>query len=164
MNIEDEWELISEAQNSVPASLPLLSRALGLRLNEAWLDNDISGMIEREGDRFRITLNASDSSNRKRFTLAHELGHYMLHRHLIGDGLDDDRAYRSTCAGKYHNTRIGPKEEREANRFAALLLMPTKAINKEWAELKPDVPAMAKRFGVSEQAMTIRLGDRLKAR
>lgn len=53
-------------------------------------------MLERVGDTFLITVAANDPLTRQRFTLAHELGHYMLHRTLIGDGLDDDRAYRST--------------------------------------------------------------------
>ncbi|WP_408636412.1 ImmA/IrrE family metallo-endopeptidase [Paracoccus onchidii] len=82
----------------------------------------------------------------------------MLHRHLVGDGIDDDRAYRSTEVGKYHNTLIGPKEETEANKFAANLLMPRDAINRERARLNDDVSAMAGLFEVSRHAMSIRMG------
>lgn len=81
----------------------------------------------------------------------------MLHRHLIGDGIDDDRAYRSTNVGKYHNMSIGPEEETEANRFAAGLLMPKESIQKLRAEGMTPIQ-MAERLQVSAHAMHIKLG------
>ena len=82
----------------------------------------------------------------------------MLHRHLIGDGLDDDRAYRSTSKGKYHNTAIGPRKETEANRFASTILMPKNLIEELRAGGVNDVREFARRLGVSEHAASIRLG------
>ena len=67
-------------------------------------------------------------------------------------------AYRSTEAGKYHNTLIGPSEETEANKFAANLLMPRLAVDREWEKEGMKVEQMAILFGVSEHAMSIRLG------
>ncbi len=88
----------------------------------------------------------------------------MLHRRLIGDGLDDDRAYRSTEVGKYHNTLIGPREETVANRFAANLLMPLELVAREWNARKRDksqktVAEMAQLFKVSKRSMAIRLDN-----
>lgn len=74
----------------------MLPEKLGVQYRKANLAKGISGMLERVGDTFLITVAANDPLTRQRFTLAYELGHYMLHRKLIGDGLDDDRAYRST--------------------------------------------------------------------
>jgi Zn-dependent peptidase ImmA (M78 family) len=153
----DEWELINEARRHIPVDVANLARALRVQVKAAFLDLDISGMIERGPLGFTITYNHGDSSTRQRFTIAHELGHFMLHRHLIGDGVDDDRAYRSTTAGKYHNTRIGPREETQANKFAANLLMPADLVKREF-ERTQDVAETAKLFGVSEHAMSIRLG------
>ncbi|WP_227287008.1 ImmA/IrrE family metallo-endopeptidase [Boseongicola sp. H5] len=158
MNIADQWDILTRARRSVPVDVHQLTAALGVRLKTAFLAPNISGMLERVGEKFLITLNTGDSYTRQRFTLAHELGHYMLHRHLVGDGLDDDRAYRSTNVGKYHNTMIGPKEETEANKFAASLLMPSESVNREWAKPGSTPAQMASLFGVSEHAMSIRLG------
>ena len=158
MNIAEQWKVITSARLSAPVPVDRIPERLGIDLREAFLSGEISGMIERSASGFAITINAADPDTRKRFTLAHELGHYMLHRHLIGDGLDDDRAYRSTQSGKYHNTRIGPAEETEANRFAANLLMPMDLINAHRGPLRSDVQGMARLFGVSKHSMSIRLG------
>ena len=158
MNIVEQWKVLNESRNTLPVPVFKLPEKLGIKLNYAFLSDDISGMLETVRNAFILTVNASDFETRQRFTLAHELGHYMLHRPLIGSGLDDDRAYRSTDVGKYHNTRIGMKEEREANRFAANLLMPDKKV----IELKKDISdpeKLAREFGVSLQAMNIRLSS-----
>lgn len=158
MKLSDQWEILNETRNSVPVPIMSLPAQLGVKLNKAFLSQGISGMLEKQGSSFLVTVNATDPDTRQRFTLAHELGHYMLHRHLVGDGLDDDRAYRSTDVGKYHNTLIGPKEETEANKFAANLLMPRAAIDREWEKPDATISHMANLFGVSEHAMSIRLG------
>jgi len=157
MKLSDQWEILNDAREHLPVPVKSLPARLGIKLRAAFLGSGISGMLEKSGDSFLLTVNATDSDTRQRFTLAHELGHYMLHRHLVGDGLDDDMAYRSTEVGKYHNTLIGPKEEREANKFAANLLMPRDAINRERIRLHDSVAEMAQLFGVSEHAMSIRM-------
>lgn len=153
-----EWEIINRARENVPVDVMAVALALGVHIRVAFLDPAVSGMIEKSGQKFVITVNHQDAPVRRRFTIAHELGHYMLHRHLIGDGLDDDRAYRSTNVGKYHNTKVGPREETEANRFAANLLMPKELVERERARLFDSVADMAALFGVSEHAMSIRMG------
>ena len=138
MNVAEQWNVLTNARKSIPVPVHELLGRLGIKLKQAWLADGISGMLENIGETFLITINALDSDTRQRFTLAHEIGHYMLHRHLVGDGVDDDRAYRSTQVGKYHNTLIGPFEEREANKFAANLLMPRESGELEavrrWSE------------------------------
>lgn len=158
MDLAKQWDALTEARKTIPVPVQTLPALLGIKLRPAFLGNDVSGMLEKAGDSFLLTVNALDPNTRQRFTIAHELGHYMLHRHLVGDGVDDDRAYRSTEVGKYHNTLIGPKEETEANKFAANLLMPRNAITKERKRLQDSVSEMAKLFQVSEHAMSIRMG------
>ena len=48
-----------------------------------------------DGDGYRIVVNSGHNRVRRRFTAAHELGHYVYHRDLIGDGIYDDAAYRT---------------------------------------------------------------------
>ena len=159
----EQWRILAKAREEVPVDVEGLPERLGIRYHKANLAKGISGMLERMGDTFLITVAANDPLTRQRFTLAHELGHYMLHRKLIGAGLDDDRAYRSTEGGKYHNTFIGPKQETDANRFAANMLMPRELVQAKWEarnwDKSPDtVRQMAELFGVSKPSMTIRLG------
>ncbi len=152
-------ESIRRAQRSAPVNVEGLASELGVRVNHSFLEAGISGELVRvSGDHFEINVNGLDPVTRRRFTIAHELGHYIYHRDLVGDGLDDDRAYRSTSTGRYFNTRIGPKQETEANQFAASLLMPKHLVD----ELKSaglQRADMAKRLEVSEHAMAIRLGE-----
>ena len=158
MNVAEQWDVLTNARKSVPVPVHELPGRLGVKLKQAWLADGISGMLENIGETFLITINALDPDTRQRFTLAHEIGHYMLHRHLVGDGVDDDRVYRSTQVGKYHNTLIGPFEEREANKFAANLLMPRDLVNLKRSEDGATDATMASDFGVSERTMSIRLG------
>ena len=156
MNLIDAMR---RAQRYAPVDVESLARELGVKVNQSFLDPDISGeLVSRGDDLFEINVNARNSPTRQRFTIAHELGHYVYHRDLIGEGLDDDRAYRSTDAGRYHNKDIGPREETEANKFAASLLMPKHLIDQLLNE-GLSVPEMASRLQVSEQAMAIRLGE-----
>lgn len=152
-------DAIRRAQRGAPVDVEGLASDLGLRVNFSFLDPTVSGELRRVSeDRYEINVNARDPETRQRFTIAHELGHFINHRDLIGDGIDDDRAYRSTSAGRYHNTRIGPKQETEANRFAASLLMPNNIIS----DLKSEGLSrreVAKRLGVSEHALAIRTGE-----
>lgn len=150
---------IKRAQEQAPVDVHGLARDLDVRVHEAWLDKDVSGeLVPLRDGRFQVNLNADHTRQRRRFTLAHELGHFVHHRHLIGTGIGDDRAYRSTGAGKYHNTAIGPREETEANRFASNLLMPQHLINALMAEGFTTPEQLAEKLDVSVPAMRVRQG------
>lgn len=152
-------DAIKRAQRFAPVDVLGLASELGVEVREAWMDDNLSGELEHfGGDRYIIYVNAHHPLTRKRFTIAHELGHYLYHRDLIGDGVGDDRAYRSTQVGRYFNQRIGPVEETEANRFAANLLMPYQLIQQLQNE-GLDRKGMASRLQVSEHALAIRLGE-----
>jgi Zn-dependent peptidase ImmA (M78 family) len=159
MDPAEKLSIVNHFRNRMPpVDVKGLAFALGLKVHEAFLSDNTSGMIEPFADSYKITVNSNHSHTRKRFTVAHEIGHFILHRHLIGDGIADDRIYRSTDAEKYHNTAIGPHEETQANRFAAALLMPHESIEKARAEGCTEPSELAVKFGVSEQAMCIQLG------
>lgn len=152
-------EAIRRAQQSPPVDLKGLASEFGIRIHSAWLDEGVSGeLVPLGGDRFQINVSANDNPKRQRFTAAHELGHYFLHRHLIGAGIGDDRAYRSTGVGRYHNTAIGPLEETEANRFASNLLMPQHLLDLLAGMGKTTPAEMADALQVSLPAMRVRLG------
>jgi Zn-dependent peptidase ImmA (M78 family) len=112
---------------------------------------DASGMLipaERQ-----IWLNGSESrrsAGRRRFTLAHELGHWTC-QYLAG------REEPTFCRAADVGVGAGIRLEREANVFAAALLMPEQLVRREAADLKVNVHALAARFGVSSPAMKVRL-------
>lgn len=156
MNVSDQMSLVSQAMETAPVNVRSLAVSLGISVHEAYLDSRISGMLECRDGKYKISVNVFHPETRKRFTIAHELGHYILHRGLIGKGVDDTTAYRSEEIGKYHNTDIGPYEETQANRFAAGLLMPTKLVVNAINE-GMELDRMAEYFGVSWQSMDYRV-------
>jgi Zn-dependent peptidase ImmA (M78 family) len=156
MKYAEEWEAINQARRAAPVNVVGLATALGIRVYETFLDPQVSGVLKAENGGYSIAVNAGHPTTRQRFTVAHELGHYMLHRNLIGEGISDSVAYRSANSGQYFNQRIGPSEETEANRFAANLLMPRELLTPSATD-GVNTGDLARLFGVSEQAMAIRL-------
>ena len=138
---------------SAPVDLMGMAEALGLTVDmAAALSPDVSGRIVRGGAGsagYHIDVNAMHSANRKRFTLAHEIAHYLLHRDLIGDGVEDNGLYRS---------RLSDAIEVEANKFAAQILMPSQLVREVYRLVK-SLPGLTAAFQVSEDAMRIRLKE-----
>lgn len=112
---------------------------------------EVSGMIELINEQPVITFNASDAPARQRFTIAHEIGHYALGH--LGPGKTKFRDPAS-----HFSSSTQQVEEREANRFAANLLMPAAAL-KYAVERRNmySIDELAALFDVSQVAMKYRL-------
>jgi hypothetical protein len=125
---------------------------LGLRIEEDDL-GDCSGMLI-PSERL-IVVNAAEAKSgetptrRIRFTIAHELGHWICHAR----GMDDAPTY---CRSQDLAQDADRALEREANVFGAELLMPEPAVREAWAAF-PDRDRLAERFGVSALAAQWRL-------
>lgn len=137
-----------------PIAIGAIARDLGLTVKKATLEAGISGEIKKDGDGYVIRVNRHDVKERQRFTIAHEISHYLLHRDKIGDGIVDDILYRSNLSDTL---------EAQANRLAADLIMPWHAIQERinmHHNLKDEAlhEQLAKDFEVSTTAMKIRLG------
>jgi Zn-dependent peptidase ImmA (M78 family) len=136
--------------DEVPVDPAQVAEAMGLRVLGAQLGPQLAGALVKEaGKDPQIFLNGSDSQNRKRFTCAHEIGHYVKR-----SDLDNGYEYFD-FRDSFSSTGIN-SEERYANAFAAALLMPKGRILKMKKEGLKDVE-MAGRFGVSREAMVFRL-------
>jgi len=112
-------------------------------LQYSYFPKNISGTMISQEDLSVIGVNAQMAEVRKRFTIAHELGHFLLghdHNRLI-DETFDSKDYR----------------EQEANKFAAELLMPHDFLKEDVKVKGITVTELAKKYIVSEQAMSIRL-------
>lgn len=102
---------------------------------------DIAGAVNHRNK--KIFINKSDSPKKQRFTVAHEIGHIVLH------GAQEDYIdYR-------RNNSTNPKE-REAESFAGCLLMPSDIFSYQWKLLTSDINKLSTIFGVSTQAVAVR--------
>ncbi|MCE2972097.1 MAG: ImmA/IrrE family metallo-endopeptidase [Phenylobacterium sp.] len=159
----DPLKLAERYWGDIPVPIFTILEELGLGPDFTLMDDDFSGWIERRADdTYRVAINAMHAPVRKRFTAAHELGHFIFHRDLLGAGVGDTRAYRA-AGTRLPNAAIRPVHERQANSFAANLLMPLASIRALRAQGVCTVPELAERLEVSQAAMRIRLGKPLVA-
>lgn len=145
-----------------PVPVEDLARCAGTQVRYRKFDGDISGLLLRTDEGTVVGVHALHARTRQRFTIAHELGHFLLHD---GRPAIVEHLHRSTRV----NYRDGMSalatdtEEIEANQFAAALLMPGQMVEDEFAELigrhtdERIVELLARRFQVSPQAMRFRL-------
>lgn len=105
--------------------------------------DSVSGTIIKDEDLHAIGVNANHPRVRQRFTVAHELGHYIM-GHDEAPILDDTFDKNSD-------------KEREANKFASELLMPYALLKSDIEKENHDIPSLARKYEVSEQSISIRL-------
>ena len=144
----------------LPVDVDRIAAHLGAQVVEERLDRALSGLLYRDGDQVVIGVNSSHAERRRRFTIAHEIGHLVLHRGrpLV---LEHVRVnFRNATSSTATDV-----EEIQANAFAAALLMPSahviasakSALEDPSANDSSLVRDLADGFEVSEQAMEYRL-------
>lgn len=148
---------------SVPVDVEEIAEFLNIRIFYEDLDEDVSGFLAVECGNATAVINKNQHPNRQRFTIAHEIGHFVLHASSERDkNLFIDKKY--TVHHRDHKSCLGTlKAEREANLFASVLLMPKDLIGKLLDESGLDffddseTFSLSKKLGVSEQALGFRL-------
>jgi Zn-dependent peptidase ImmA (M78 family) len=124
------------------------------------LDEDnISGATFYENGRFTILVNTTKPETRQHFTLGHELGHYFLHQDILHSksGIVDEDATLDGATMLYRlDDETETRLEREANNFAAGLLMRADLVRRAW-RITESIEECAQIFQVSVVAMSIRL-------
>lgn len=150
---KDQLAKLRSLQTDVPVHVVPIAKSFGLEVYKNFeFPDTLSGLIKREDDdSFSCHINGNHPITRQRFTIAHELAHYLLHQEHIGNGLTDDYLYRSGLSNKM---------EREANRLAADILMPRHLLKTDkYKDLT--IQQQADAFWVSRSTMDIRLGELL---
>ena len=154
--------LRESAVKQVPVPVEKIARSLGVRVERAGAEDDLSGFIfrDRASDKVVIGINANHHRNRQTFTMAHELGHYLLHD---GEGVHVDRRFTVRLRNRASSEGTNA-EEKEANLFAAELLMPATLLERDLSRIdvvdlhdESIIADLAERYGVSSQAMMFRL-------
>lgn len=140
----------------------------GVKVKISDLGEGVSGFLAIQGGKALIGINPEESLVRQRFSIAHELGHFYLHSNK-GDAIfvskhkkyglgKEEMHYRDekSSLGEY-------KKEREANGFAAAILMPESMLRKAidiippFFSIEEAIKRLATTFHVSPIAMSIRL-------
>jgi Zn-dependent peptidase ImmA (M78 family) len=153
--------LLSEARiTAAPVPVAKIAKAKGARIHVDALEGEMSGFLYRDSDQAVIGVNTSHSTGRQNFTMAHELGHLLLHDQ---EQLRVDREFRVRLRDDV-SSQGTDVAEREANFFAASLLMPREFLKadlakEEYVDLLDDdfLRALGKKYGVSTQALVNRL-------
>lgn len=164
-NLEDRAETLLKELGllSVPVNVERVAARLSVQVERTEFGDDVSGVLVVDDGRGVIGVNAAHAPTRQRFTIAHEIAHYVLHRDQLPVFIDKGlRQYLAVFRDGSSSTGEH-RREREANGFAAALLMPAVLVRDEVARLRLDlededaVDALAARFRVSRQAMSFRL-------
>jgi Zn-dependent peptidase ImmA (M78 family) len=161
--IEQRAEKILRDTNAwrVPVPIDRVARGLNLKTEASVLGDDISGLLVVEKKRGALGYNSTHARVRQRFTIAHEVGHYVMHvKNSTQLRLFIDRyvAFRDDESSAGNDWK-----EVEANAFAAALLMPARLVREEIKKHQldlddeDDLGALAKQFHVSTSAMSYRL-------
>jgi len=145
--------------NSYPVDVHRLARLEGVEVDRSDFGEEISGLLVKDGARAVIGVNGRDVPARQRFTIAHELGHFLLHdsRELFVDRDFVVHFRNETSSTGYDALEV------EANQFAAELLMPAEKVRELFSKQpfqiddKRALKKLAAAFGVSPMAIAVRL-------
>ncbi len=169
-----------EINDQIPVNIVEKIKEQNIELNELCYDlhDEVLGEIKKENGKYKINIQGYDFNYRRRFTMAHELGHYKLHKDLLDDeGLDDGLSYETMYR---KNAKISSMEETQANKYAIEMLVPKEliiSIVKELNKIK-EIPRiidengeannlnlieyLSNRFEVSKIALGFRLNQLYK--
>jgi Zn-dependent peptidase ImmA (M78 family) len=135
---------VTEAPVSLQKIIEHLQLSYNLSVRKVNFTTEVSGLLVKcknvDNEFHTIGFNENHPWCRRRFTIAHEIGH-LLFDHVCQKGGDD-----------------GKDNEKEADAFAGELLIPTLLIKKDFAKT-PNIPELSKLYRVSAEAMAIKLGD-----
>lgn len=135
-----------------PIHIDEIAKNYGLKIVEADFgvySNSVAGLINPKDN--TIYVNKQDSSTRKAFTIAHELGHFLLHNTILNEeGKEKYKVLYRKPLGELNSDPV----EQEANCFAANLLVPSSLLVKY---KNSDINTIAKIFGVSPEVIGYRM-------
>jgi Zn-dependent peptidase ImmA (M78 family) len=145
-------QIVSKLNLSIPINVEDIAKSLSVQIKKT-PSKDFSGLLFRKNEVAFMAINNEESLVRQRFTIAHELGHFFLH---------EDKNTFIEFRNREGNI-IKNRKEREANQFAASLLMPRAFLEKDIKCLptnsisETEINYLSQRYKVSEESMTYRL-------
>lgn len=150
-----------------PVKVENIAKFLGIKISfRPYKGNsDISGILIRDASQVVIGVNAKHHEHRQRFSVAHEIGHYLLHE---GDQVFVDREYKVNFRDS--NSSLGTNlQEVEANFFASLILIPEDFLINDLKKYEIDIETsdqieqlakdLSEKYNVSPTSMMLRLSQ-----
>lgn len=150
-------EILKKYKYFIPVPIIKITDELGIEVYETNdFENFQSGSIKKENNKFVIYINASHPLTRKKFTIAHEIAHYLEYQSFF----ENEKEHVSDLKQPVYvlNRKDGEdnkKMEIEANQLAAEILMPKEIFKNEWIKANK-VSDIADKFGVSQSAVAFR--------
>ena len=155
-----ELEIVQRYMGQPPVNVAQIIRDLGIRFQNRPMEHGKSGYIEHEDGQFTITVNSSEGAQRQRFTAAHELAYYLLHREMLiqcrGLARHDDSLFDGFAPDNPAQP-FRPTHEVQANKLAAQIIMPKQTVAEKYIPESDNLEHVSELFGVSQAAMAIRL-------
>ena len=143
---------------SPPVNIFAIVRNYGLEVTYADFGghSDVAGFIDLEAH--HIVVNSLDPPSRQKFTVAHELGHWVMHKQMLQDNPEQGILLRLPLGMPDPDPR-----EKEANSFAANILVPDEFVlpviqdGPQMTDLRGGERLLANVFGVSPDVIVYRL-------
>ncbi|MBS0044416.1 ImmA/IrrE family metallo-endopeptidase [Shewanella sp. M16] len=151
-NLATPTDVTTFAQNNGVSTSPLdvsaLTKLLGITMHLEPMDGEESGSLvkDKKTGKWVMKVNSLHHFNRQRFTIAHEIGHYIKHS-MQSEHFQDKTFFRNGETNRM---------EMEANQFAAELLMPAQDYHLFVETSSAKVEDIAEHFQVSSMAVRIR--------
>lgn len=151
---DDQRSTITKYQSDFPVEVGAIAKSFGISVLKSTMPGSISGEIRETSGKVTIKVNRHDIKERQRFTIAHEIAHFLLHRDRLSSGITDDVLYRS---------KLTDDLERQANRLAADIIMPSTLIQSALSNLatlkqEDKLKKISELAQVSLAAVKIRIG------
>lgn len=153
IEVESRKLLSKHAITEIPVPVEDIAKKMGIKISYAPSEEYSGMLIRKEGTQALMGINSTEPKTRMRFTIAHEIAHFIF----------DKKSAVTIDYRNNGNTIVkDPKEER-ANIFAANLLMPKKWLQEDFNKIpqenfsKDHIAELARKYGVSTDAMTYRL-------
>lgn len=139
-------------------SVRKLADDLGLSVYEVELPHGVAGRLVDDPmseSMYAIEVNKSQKVTSKRFTVLHEIGHFLFH--LDRSDVFAEPMYLDRGAGAFY---FNPGQEAEANRFAEEIVFGNNALEGVYPELLRRLDQIAHFFGMSERVTEIAMRRR----
>jgi hypothetical protein len=151
--------LVDEYRREPDSRISQLAKRLGVSIRLEDLDLSDSGYLDHNPEcgspsGYEIVVNKRHPVTRQRWTTAHELGHFLLHRGDEDVFPTSPIKHRSSFEFYFEDE---DKEEAEANQFAADVLIPMSLLHRAYDRGHRDASKLAEIFNVSTDAMELRM-------
>lgn len=149
--------------SETPIPIEMIAKNLNVHVSYEPFDGELSGVLYKDKEDTIIGVNSSHPLTRQRFTIAHEIGHLILHE---PDPVHIDKNFRLHFRNEL-SSQATDFREIEANAFAAAMLMPADLLRSKFDDViregididsgTDEISSLAREFQVSSQALMIRL-------